>query len=252
MARNIRVCPRCGNKCLKSQERCNECDLVFSRLEFASNKTAKRQLIRGNRDFVIYTKELPSDVKRWKLVLYVFLLGLVGGHYFYVGKYGKGILMCLGFIYWISATILNPILANYMEANYLFLPISIYGIAWVVSLIFILSKKFKVPILIDENKMKGEILAKKEDFDRTKQQIIAERKELEAQKTKGNKKDAKDLKTEQDKEKENVLQQEKTDVKAKDSETKVKDLSAAANVTTKKVHKGASKGAPQNKKKGKR
>ncbi len=215
MARNIKVCPRCGNKCLKSQERCNECDLVFSRLEFASNKTAKRQLIRGNRDFVIYTKELPSDVKRWKLILYVLLLGLVGGHYFYVGKYGKGILMCFGLIYWISATILNPILANYMEANYLYIPISIYGVAWIVSLIFVLSKKFKVPILIDERKMQGENLAKKEDFDRTKQQIIAERKELEAQKTKG----------------------------------KVKDLGAEANVATKKAHKGPAKGASKNKKK---
>ncbi len=186
-ARELTTCPRCGNKCLKSQEVCDDCGLIFSRLKYASNKVAKRQLMRFDRDFVVYTKELPSDVKRWKLILYSGLFGLVGAHYFYVGKYGKALLMCLGFVYWIVATILNPILANYMESNYLFVPIGIYGAAWIISFIYVLFKKFKVPVLIDETKMQDEVLAKKADFDRTKQEIIAERKQLESEKRNGNK-----------------------------------------------------------------
>lgn len=142
-------CPRCGNRCLANQARCEECDLIFARLEYASNKAAKRQLLKFDRDYIIYTKQLPKDVSRIKLYLYTFLLGLFGGQYYYVGKYIKGLLMTLGFAYVIICTILNPYMAEYMEANLLYVPIGIYAISWIISIVYVISNKFKVPVIVE-------------------------------------------------------------------------------------------------------
>ncbi len=166
MMRDTQKCPRCGERYISAQEKCSECGLIFSRLQYASNKVAKRQLMHFNYDYVVYTSKLPKDVKKWKLVLYSIFLGLFGGHYFYVGKFGKAITMCIGFVYLIVCTILNPILAPYMEANYLYVPIGIYAMAWIVSMVFVFFNKFKVPILIDNSVMEEEINKKREDFDR--------------------------------------------------------------------------------------
>ena len=141
-------CPRCGNKCLIAQERCEECDLVFSRMQYASNKEAKKKLRRFDRDFVIYTNQYPSDVSWWKLLLLTFLTGLVGGHYYYVGKYFKGGLMSAGFIYLVFCTIFNAQMVEAMEATLAYLPIGILGFSWLVSLIFVCMKKFTVPVIV--------------------------------------------------------------------------------------------------------
>ncbi len=179
---NIIKCPRCGQKSYKTTERCPECDLIFSRLQFASNKAAKRQLLSFNKDFIINTNQLPSDVKRWKIMLYSILLGLIGGHYYYVGKYTKGILMTLGFAYLVVCTILNPILAGVMEQYLLYFPIGIYGIAWLISIVYVFTKKFKVPILIDMDKLEEDKNLKKAEFDRTKEELVEENKILKQEK----------------------------------------------------------------------
>ena len=141
-------CPRCGNKCLIAQERCEECDLVFSRLQYASNKEAKRKLRHFDNDFIIYTNQYPSDVSWWKLLLLTFLTGLVGGHYYYVGKYWKGGLMSAGFVYLVFCTIFNAQMVDIFEATLAYLPIGILGISWLVSLIFVCFKKFTVPVIV--------------------------------------------------------------------------------------------------------
>ena len=45
-------CPRCGNKCLLSQEKCDDCGLIFSRLQYASNKAAKRRILKFDKDCI--------------------------------------------------------------------------------------------------------------------------------------------------------------------------------------------------------
>ncbi len=145
----FKKCPRCGNKCLQQQSKCEECGLLFSRLEFASNKAAKKKLRRFDRDFIIYTNQLPKDVGYFKLMMYAFFLGLFGGHYYYVGKYLKGALMTLSFIYLLFCTIFNAQLVEYMETYYLYAPIGVYAFAWIVSLIYVCLKKFKVPVIVE-------------------------------------------------------------------------------------------------------
>ena len=170
-------CPRCGNKCLINQEKCEECGLVFSKLQFASNRAAKKKLAHFDRDYVIFTNQLPADVSKVKLWLYLLLLGWVGGHFYYVGKYIKGLFMSLGFVYLVIGTVFNEqiVAAN---ATLLYLPIAIYALSWIVSFSFVLSKRFKVPIYIDEQALQAERNSKLEEYDRVSQEIKQENEKM--------------------------------------------------------------------------
>ena len=145
-----KVCPRCGNKCLIAQERCDECDLVFARLQYASNKEAKKKIRKFDKDFVIYTTQLPPDVSWIKLLLLTFFTGLVGGQYYYVGKYWKGGIMTAGFVYLVFMTVFNADIVNALTTSVAYMPIGVYAMAWLVSLVYVGFKKFKVPVIVKE------------------------------------------------------------------------------------------------------
>lgn len=146
------TCPRCGLRMVEGTAVCDDCGLVFERLNSATNKDAKRKIKRGDREFIIRTTKLPSDVKWWKLLLMVCFLGLFGGHHYYVGRYLKGaiysILMLL--------TILCVVFNNYIMAYFPqwmelvgALIIGPFAIAWMIDIILIFFKRYKVPIAID-------------------------------------------------------------------------------------------------------
>jgi len=177
--KQFKKCPRCGNKCLANQSKCEECELLFSRLEYASNKKAKKHLIKFDRDYVIYTKDLPSDVQWWKLLLLTIFTGLVGGQYYYVGKYVKGMLMSFSFTLLMFCTIFNAYIVEYIETLYLYLPIGVAGLAWIVSLVYVLSRRFKVPILVDiPFEVKEDMKSKRADYERVRSEIEIERQKL--------------------------------------------------------------------------
>lgn len=148
--KSYKVCPRCGNKCLIAQERCDECDLVFARLQYASNKEAKKKIRQFDKDFVIYTTQLPPDVSWIKLLLLTFFTGLVGGQYYYVGKYWKGGIMTAGFVYLVFMTVFNADIVNALTTSVAYMPIGVYAMAWLVSLVYVGFKKFKVPVIVKE------------------------------------------------------------------------------------------------------
>ena len=147
--KTTKVCPRCGNKCLLAQEKCDDCGLLFSRLQYASNKAAKRKIAHFDSDFVIYTKDYPSDLKWWKVLLMTIFTGLFGGHYYYVGKFWKGALMTAGFVYLIFCTIFNAQMVSALQTYGAYLPISILGFSWIYSLSAVCIKKFKVPVIVE-------------------------------------------------------------------------------------------------------
>ena len=152
--KQFKKCPRCQNKCLASQERCEECGLLFSRLEKASNRAAKKKLLHFDRDYIIYTNQYPKDISWLKLLLLTFFTGLVGGQYYYTGKYIKGGIMSAGFVYLIFATIFNAqIVATATEIAYFYAPIGVYAFAWIVSLVYVAFKKYKVPVYVEENEV---------------------------------------------------------------------------------------------------
>lgn len=175
-AKTHKICPRCGNKCLINQTRCEECDLIFSRLEFASNKAAKKQLKRFDRDYVIYTKDLPKDVSYWKLLLFAIFFGTFGGHYYYVGKYIKGFLMTLDFLYLLMCTVFNEYT---LEMTYLYIPTGIAALSWCVSVSYILARQFKVPILVDIPKeVEADMKAKRDEFDKLSDELKIENEKM--------------------------------------------------------------------------
>lgn len=179
----FKKCPRCGNKCLRQQETCEDCGLVFARLEYASNKAAKKKIAHFDKDFVIYTNQYPKDMSWWKLLLLVSLTGLFGGHYYYVGKYWKGALMSAGFVYLVFCTIFNAPLVEALETYGAYLPIGIYGISWMASLVYVACKKFKVPVIVEVPEQI--VIEKREEFfsDIEKTALAKDEKKAEKNKT---------------------------------------------------------------------
>ena len=150
--KNYKYCPRCGMKCLISAETCPDCDLVFSRIDFATNKDAKKKIARGDRDFIIHTSKLPSDVSFVKLLLLSIFTGLFGGHSFYVGKYLRGTIALVDTLILIMFTIFNNQLIAIDGGTLLGALATVCGlfmIMWPIDIVLIIMKKFKVPIAID-------------------------------------------------------------------------------------------------------
>lgn len=147
-----KVCPRCGIKMPQNVEVCPDCRFDFSKLAIATNADAKRKILRNDRDFIIYTNQLPSDVSYKKLLLMSIFLGLFGGHCFYVGKYIKGVTFVLNMILTLVCVIFNQqVLAvdNGRLIQLFSVIIGIFMIIWICDIWRIAIKKFKVPVAID-------------------------------------------------------------------------------------------------------
>ena len=141
-------------KSLNGVEKCTECGLVFSRLEIATNKEAKRKILHNDRDFIIKTSKLPSDVSFLKLLLLCIFTGALGGHLFYVGRYVKGGILALNFIVIVLSVIFNSALIKIDNGLFIAALASICGLIlliWPYDLFMIIWKKFKVPVAIDLN-----------------------------------------------------------------------------------------------------
>ena len=183
-----------------AQKECEECGLVFSRLQYTSNKAAKKKLRHFDTDFIIYTNQYPNDLSWWKLLFMTFLTGIFGGHYYYTGKYIKGGLMTGSFIYLIFAVIFNAQWSQKSETYLLYLPIGIAGLAWIVSLVYVAFKKYKVPVIVEMPEQ--EVVDKKVEYDKKNiakttneiaEVVIADEKETKNKK-KGKKKAEKQAK----------------------------------------------------------
>lgn len=149
---NFTVCPRCGLKSLSITESCPECGLVFSRLKIATNKDAKRKIWRRDTDFIIKTNKLPSDINKYKLYALVLLTGLFGGHCFYVGRYWRGGLLLLNGLMLIMCAVFNQQLVAVDGGGLVAVLGTIGGIImliWMADIVWIFTKRFKVPIAID-------------------------------------------------------------------------------------------------------
>ncbi len=149
------TCPRCNEKMSQNSSRCISCGLVFDRLNYATNSAGKKMIKNGNSDKVVYVKKLPSDVKKWKLILMGIFTGLFGGHCFYIGRYIRGIVMLIGGI----ISIISGGLASFsMLPESIFTLCSIISgtmfIVWLLDVVNICFSKFKVPVYIEKTEGK--------------------------------------------------------------------------------------------------
>ena len=142
-------CPRCGEKTFINARACDGCKLVFARMEFASNKEAKRQIKAGNKEAVIKTNQYPKDYNKWKMLLICFVGGLFGAHNIYVGRYVKGffslcaLLVLCGLILAVPSSTLATLFAKWM-----FIPYGIIVILWLSDMMMIALSKYKIPVAL--------------------------------------------------------------------------------------------------------
>ena len=57
--------------------------------------------------------------------------------------------MTTGFVYLVFCTIFNAPMVEALTTYYAYLPIGVLGISWIVSLIYVAFKKFKVPVIVE-------------------------------------------------------------------------------------------------------
>lgn len=181
--RKTKKCPRCGNECLLSQVECDECGLLFARVELATNKDGKKRLRRGQKEQVIYVKKYPSDVKKWKMILMTVFLGLFGAHYFYVGKWKKGLCMLVYFLAVLfMGVIFNAYFISIWSGNFftIFGPLTgIYTLVWLFDIYRVTFNKFKIPVSIIPEEEEREYQTMKQEKKAKKHPKVVEETKIE-------------------------------------------------------------------------
>ena len=158
-------------------QECSDCGLIFSRLEIATNKEAKAKKLRNDREFIINTKTLPSDVSFIKLLLLSIFLGPFGAHCFYVGRYLRGSILLTDMIAIIMFVVFNSQLVPIWDGNLINALATISGaimLIWFLDIFLIMTKRFKVPVAID---IEGQLLKEKREYINSLEEIKENQKE---------------------------------------------------------------------------
>ncbi len=160
MRKNYKVCPRCKSKEELQNPKCRGCGLVFDRLKNVSNKAGKKAIRKKEYNKILYTTDLPKDVSRVRLLLLCLFLGWSGAHFAKVGRYKWFVFDMVAFFFallYANVIVFFPISRETLDASYIGLilqllsfPFAISVIVWIGSIVQILTKKFKVPVAIDE------------------------------------------------------------------------------------------------------
>ena len=146
-------CPRCGTKHMEQELQCDQCGLIFERLNYATNKDAKKAIKEGKANQVVYIKNTPSDVKRYKLVLFAIFLGFFGAHCFYVGRYKKACVMLVMGLISVVAGILAITKMTPIEIQTLLLLITAsQTFMWLFDVVDVCIFKFKIPVYLINKK----------------------------------------------------------------------------------------------------
>lgn len=149
LANPYKKCPRCKNKVQDYQKKCDECGLIFARLDKAQNKFAKKELLSGHKENVVYVTKLPSDVKKLYLILYCGFLGIFGAHCFYVGRYARAFYMLIVGLASVVLSVL-PFTAFYETfISFFFIFPGILGFMWAFDVVLIAIGKFKIPVALE-------------------------------------------------------------------------------------------------------
>ena len=137
---------------------CPNCELNYQKFNSATNKAAKKAYREGEKEQVLLRMGLPSDVKKWKLLLLAIFLGFTGAHHYYVGRKWMGLFYTSFFIVGVANAIISTMLKEAPKGDLyeiFTLLVLVWGfvlILWVVDIAKIVLNKFKVPVSVDEEK----------------------------------------------------------------------------------------------------
>lgn len=147
--RQFKRCPRCGFKTVRQAKVCGYCELNYEKFALATNEEGKKAVKLGERDRVVWSRKLPKDVSKKRLLLSSILFGWTGYYLFKIGKLGRAIYHFIGLLCFGACAIISLFDMNVFTEN-LF---SILGIIWVISLalviidiVDIIFNRFKVPV----------------------------------------------------------------------------------------------------------
>lgn len=143
-------CPRCHEKNYIANKKCENCGLVFSRLEFTSSKKAKEAIIKREKEKIIKVTDFPKDLSRTKALIYCGLFGIIGIHNIYVKRYFKGF-FSLFFVLLtaILIAILDSAVVAKIYETFLFIPGGLVFFFWFYDFVMLACKKYKVPVALD-------------------------------------------------------------------------------------------------------
>lgn len=155
-------CPICGAK-LYQKIICPYCNVTADDVRAASNKKVKEYRKSGRKDLIHFTNVLPQDVSRVKLWLFTIFLGWCGVNHFIVGRYIRGTfsasavgcsitMFILNFIFHPITTFGIVLLKVIYELSFYSMAINI--ILWASDIIGLLTKSFKVPVVLPEKEKK--------------------------------------------------------------------------------------------------
>lgn len=158
--KDTKKCPRCGKIALQSQRVCDECGLVFARLDEATNTEAKKQFFSKDKS-VVMTSKLPSDVQKWRLLLFCGFLGIFGAHNLYVGRYYRGLYMLICGLF---SVVYVSVLTYYswgvelMQSTPILIFVGISVLMFVTDFIQVIFNRYKVPVALAREKWKQLLL----------------------------------------------------------------------------------------------
>ena len=146
-------CPKCYGKVKKEQKRCGTCGFDLTLIEEGTNKEAKKAMHSIYKDDVIYTQNIPVDVKKKKLLLFSIFLGLLGVHDFYVGKLYSGLYLCIctsvtAILSWIitAFSIMSSNNVFYVAYQFVLVFQGIAVLIWIADIFRIFLERFNIPV----------------------------------------------------------------------------------------------------------
>ncbi|MBE5741622.1 MAG: TM2 domain-containing protein [Clostridiales bacterium] len=148
---NNKRCPRCNTKVPYGTPVCPSCMLNYTKFDSATNAEAKNAIKAGEHDRVLMRKGCPSDVKKWKLLLFTILLGFTGAHYYYVGRYKMGMFFTFFFIVGLTNAILSAVFGHiggelYQIFTLLVLIWGVVLVLWIIDMAKVVLNHFKIPV----------------------------------------------------------------------------------------------------------
>ncbi len=149
--KEFKRCPRCNFKMANSLTKCGRCGLNYDKFNLATNAEARSAFRMGEKERVLHTRHIPSDVNKTKMFFISILGGWFGLHYFSLGKVWRGLLQIVGTIFAFVYSYFA--MTKGIRTGYLGALILLCGIVWASTFIIwwadtiaILFNRFKYPV----------------------------------------------------------------------------------------------------------
>ena len=149
--KEFKRCPRCNFKTPSNMARCGNCGLNFEKFNSATNEEAKSAFRMGEKERILYSKQVPSDINKGQIFLMCLFGGWFGLHYFKLGKIWRGLFQIVGFAF--AFIYAYFAVQQGIRNGYLGNLILVCGIIWVASFIIwitdaisIIFNRFKYPV----------------------------------------------------------------------------------------------------------